>query len=152
MEENQLKPVGIPRRAIAAVLDLLILSIGLTVLLSILALIGGGDVALEGRTDDIGANFVLLFIYVVYYIAFELTIGTSPGKRLLGLRVARLDGQRATDFEVIIRNILRPVDSLFAYLVGAISVLVTQSNQRLGDLAAGTIVVRIQKPEDHPRL
>lgn len=78
-----------------------------------------------------------------YYIFFELLWnGQSPGKRRLGLRVLRLDGTPITLSESIIRNLVRLVDFLPAYYgVGVVVMFVNSQARRLGDLAAGTVVV-----------
>ena len=83
-------------------------------------------------------------IFFVYDVAFEvLAGGRTPGKRWNGLRVVRTGGQPVGFVSSTIRNLLRIVDLLPAfYLVGIVSILVTKRNQRLGDLAAGTIVAR----------
>jgi len=78
-----------------------------------------------------------------YYIFFEmLWNGQSPGKRWVGLRVLRLDGTPITLSESIIRNLVRLVDFLPAYYgVGVVAMFISSQSRRLGDLAAGTVVV-----------
>jgi uncharacterized RDD family membrane protein YckC len=101
--------------------------------------------ALLGTGWAIAAFTLLAFLlFAGYDIAFEvLASGRTPGKRLNGLRVVRTDGSPVGFLTSSIRNIIRLVDILPAfYLVGIIAVLVTDQNQRLGDLAAGTLVVR----------
>ena len=85
--------------------------------------------------------FSLLFVYP---LAFELAAGgRTPGKRWSSLRVVCDNGSPVTFRASALRNLLRLVDMLPGlYLVGAIAIFATRSNQRLGDLAAGTIVVR----------
>ncbi|MEM9195437.1 MAG: RDD family protein [Myxococcota bacterium] len=69
--------------------------------------------------------------------------GQTIGKRVFGLRTLRVDGVRITFFQAVIRNLIRVVDILPAlYLVGAVSSFLDPHRRRLGDLAAGTIVVR----------
>src|SRR5262249_57943690 len=69
--------------------------------------------------------------------------GRTPGKRINGLRVVRSGGQPVDLVTSVIRNLLRIVDFLpVSYLVGIVSIVVTARNQRLGDIAAGTLVVR----------
>jgi uncharacterized RDD family membrane protein YckC len=69
--------------------------------------------------------------------------GQTLGKRLLGLRVMDLRGLRLQPYQIIIRNLLRAVDSLpMAYLLGGLTCLISRHAQRLGDLAANTIVIR----------
>ena len=86
-------------------------------------------------------NFLILW---GYYVAFEaLYDGQTPGKRALGLRVVRTGGGGVDVGASAARNLIRFVDFLpFGYFVGMISVIANQRNQRLGDLVAGTIVVR----------
>ena len=79
-----------------------------------------------------------------YDICFEvLAAGRTPGKRINHLRVVRSGGEPVGFVTSAIRNTLRVIDFLpFAYIVGAVTILATRNNQRLGDLAAGTLVVR----------
>ena len=78
-----------------------------------------------------------------YYIFFELLWnGQSPGKRWQGLRVLRMDGTPITLSESIIRNLVRLVDFLPVYYgVGVVVMFINSQSRRLGDLAAGTVVV-----------
>src|SRR5206468_2607649 len=72
-----------------------------------------------------------------------LASGRTPGKMMNGLRVVRDRGQPVDVMAAVIRNALRIVDFLpAAYLTGIASILATKKNQRLGDLAAATLVVR----------
>jgi uncharacterized RDD family membrane protein YckC len=87
---------------------------------------------------------VLFAVLFGYFIAFEaLWNGQTPGKKLLGLRVVR-DGGYPIDFGAsLIRNLIRVGEQLVGYyLIAAISAVISPENKRLGDLAAGTIVVR----------
>ncbi|MDZ7631478.1 MAG: stage II sporulation protein M [Gemmatimonadaceae bacterium] len=79
-----------------------------------------------------------------YFVTFEaLWDGQTPGKRLLGLRVVRNGGGGVDIGTSAARNLIRFIDFLpFGYFVGMISIIANQRNQRLGDLVAGTIVVR----------
>jgi len=72
----------------------------------------------------------------------EATQGATLGKRILGLRVVKIDGSPIGWSESIIRNLLRIIDGLFAYLVGAILIWTSPQRQRLGDRVAKTVVVR----------
>ena len=81
-------------------------------------------------------------ISILYYIVMEATRGATLGKMALGLRVVKVDGSPISWQESLIRNVLRIVDGLFFYLVGAILVWTSPLRQRLGDRAAGTVVVR----------
>ena len=68
------------------------------------------------------------------------------GKRLMRIRVVRLDGSPVTAFESAVRNLLRVVDFLpSCYPVGVMCMLIDRQHRRLGDLAAGTVLVRDQQ-------
>jgi uncharacterized RDD family membrane protein YckC len=87
---------------------------------------------------------LVLLIEVGYDIAFEtLNSGRTLGKAALGIRVVRMGGE-PVDFRASgVRNLLRLVDGVVTmYIAGLVSIFVTRNNQRLGDLAAGTIVIR----------
>ena len=79
-----------------------------------------------------------------YFVVFELAMhGQTPGKKSMKIRVIRDDGTAATVNDVLVRNILRMVDFLpFGYALGAIVMFPNPLCKRLGDLAAGTIVVK----------
>jgi uncharacterized RDD family membrane protein YckC len=89
-------------------------------------------------------SIVSFLLYFGYDVAFEvLGGGRTPGKRLAGLRVLRDDGRPVDLLSSCIRNVIRLVDGLpLLYLPAMVSILVTRDNQRLGDLAARTVVVR----------
>lgn len=82
----------------------------------------------------------------LYFSLFEGIWGKTPGKKLLGIEVLREDFSRCTLGAGFLRTLLRVVDSWFYYLVGAVAVGATLKWQRLGDLAAGTVVVRYRRP------
>ncbi|MEO6835693.1 MAG: RDD family protein [Candidatus Tumulicola sp.] len=91
-----------------------------------------------------GAIVLYFIIFFGYFIAFEaLWNGQTPGKRAIGIRVVRDGGYPIGFTESVIRNLIRVIEvALFAYGVSAICAIVSAYNKRLGDLAAGTIVVR----------
>jgi uncharacterized RDD family membrane protein YckC len=90
----------------------------------------------------------LFLIFAGYFIFFEwLWNGQTPGKRLLKLRVIREDGRPITLWEAMARNVLRIIDNVpwFVvpiYSVGLISIFLSGRDQRIGDMFAGTVVVR----------
>jgi uncharacterized RDD family membrane protein YckC len=137
---------GAGSRFLAVAIDTLI-QIGVFIGILILGL---GAVWLASSGFNRAANWagaVLLFaaflLYYGYFAAFEaLWAGQTPGKRATGIRVIRTTGQPITPFDALVRNLLRIVDQLPGiYAVGVLSVFFTSRNQRLGDLAAGTVVV-----------
>jgi hypothetical protein len=97
--------------------------------------------------ESIAVALIVVIVFVVlfgYFIVFEaMWNGQTPGKKLLGLRVVR-DGGYPIDFGAsLIRNLIRVGEWLIGYyILAAISALISPENKRLGDLAAGTIVVR----------
>jgi uncharacterized RDD family membrane protein YckC len=94
---------------------------------------------------------VIVFLIVSSYFAFFEWIwnGQTPGKRWLKLRVIREDGRPVTFWEATVRNLLRTLDMMPApfYSIGLISVFVSLSDQRVGDMVAGTVVVREREAE-----
>ncbi|MDX9991089.1 MAG: RDD family protein [Anaerolineales bacterium] len=88
-------------------------------------------------------GFIAFLFFWGYYIFFELNWnGQSPGKRMVGIRVLRADGTPVTLSEVLIRNLVRMVDFLPSfYGLGVVVMFVDERSRRLGDLAAGTLVV-----------
>lgn len=96
----------------------------------------------------------LFFIEWLYFVVVELaTGGSSIGKALLGLRVRRDGGLPVTPAAVVMRNVLRAVDVLpVYYLTGLTSMILSRSSKRLGDHAAGTIVIRLDRPAPAPPL
>jgi uncharacterized RDD family membrane protein YckC len=97
--------------------------------------------------DFAGAvNMIAYFVISTgYFMVLEWAHrGQTVGKRLLRLRVMDLDGYFIQFGQIVTRNLLRIIDVLpIAYLVGAVTLLLNGKNQRLGDLAANTVVVRI---------
>jgi uncharacterized RDD family membrane protein YckC len=94
---------------------------------------------------------LLLFLTLSGYFAFFewLWSGQTPGKRWLKLRVIREDGRPITFWEASVRNLLRTFDMMPApfYSIGLISVFSTTRDQRVGDMVAGTVVVREREAE-----
>jgi uncharacterized RDD family membrane protein YckC len=94
---------------------------------------------------------VMVFLVISGYFAFFEWIwnGQTPGKRWLKLRVIREDGRPVTFWEAAVRNLLRTFDMMPApfYSIGLISVFISLSDQRVGDMVAGTVVVREREAE-----
>ena len=91
---------------------------------------------------------LLMLVPLGYHFAFEaLMEGQSPGKRALGLRVARVDGAAPTLGQFAMRWMLRPVDIwLTSGAAAVVAVVATANSQRLGDLLAGTTVIKRAAP------
>jgi uncharacterized RDD family membrane protein YckC len=113
------------------------------IVLSVAGVAIGGTVA---RGLMLLAWFLMDWLYPVFFEAGKR--GATPGKRAVGLRVVQATGSPITLGQAVIRNFLRFIDSmpLFTYAFGMTSCLATKRFQRLGDLAAGTVVIydRIQ--------
>jgi len=93
-------------------------------------------------TEIIGVVLVLFFWSAFVRVPFEAYDGRSLGKRLAGIRVVDENGDAPTFGSALVRNALRPIDSLpFGYVVG-ISYGVGEEGRRIGDTAAGTRIVR----------
>ena len=133
---------GAGSRLAAGVIDqLLRLSVVIALFILLEVLRDGGDLAGVGVAALIVVVFLVQFGYDVLFET--LASGRTPGKRWTGLRVVKMGGAPIGFVTSALRNLLRIVDALPGfYLVGIISVLFTKNNQRLGDLAAGTVVVR----------
>src|SRR5260370_18207265 len=84
-----------------------------------------------------------LAIYFLYHHTLELVMrGSTPGKRLAGVRIVARDGGAPSAGALLIRNVFRLVDSLpLFYGVGLITVVLTPANLRIGDMAPGTLLV-----------
>jgi hypothetical protein len=84
-----------------------------------------------------------------YFTLFEaFWNGRTPGKRMVRIRVIHESGRSATFFESMVRNFIRIIDALpSVYAVGVTSLFITKRQQRLGDLAAGTLVIHEEKQE-----
>jgi uncharacterized RDD family membrane protein YckC len=85
-------------------------------------------------------------IYLLYHPLLELVMqGSSPGKRWAGVRVVAQDGRAASVSALVLRNVFRLIDSLpMFYCVGVVSCLCTRHALRVGDLAAGTVLVYVE--------
>jgi uncharacterized RDD family membrane protein YckC len=86
-------------------------------------------------------------IYVLYHPIVELAMsGQTPGKRIAGVRVVARNGQPPTSIAILIRNVFRLIDSFPAfYTVGLLSTMLTRDSVRVGDLAAGTVLIYLPK-------
>ncbi len=125
-------------RFAAELIDILLRVVVLGVLFGVLAALGGGSGA---TIAIIVASFLAWF---GYDIVFEVWgAGRTPAKRWSGLRVVMAGGQPVGLGSSAVRTILRLIDEwLTLGIVGMVAIQFTSRNQRLGDLAAGTIVVR----------
>ncbi len=131
----ELRPAGPVARGLAILIDEAIAQIASLVVLLVLGMLGAAGV---------GVWLVSYFLIEWFYpVLFEvLRGGQTPGKRSMNLRVVNADATPIAWNGSLVRNLLRVVDLLPGfYLVGLVSLCLTHRFQRLGDLAAGTLVV-----------
>ncbi|UVE18688.1 RDD family protein [Pseudomonas sp. LS44] len=141
-----LRPAGLAPRALAFAIDLAIRGLVLLVMFFTLTMLG---------QFGMGLGAIVLFLVTWWYmVLFEvLNQGRTPGKQWMGLRVVHDDGTPVGWAASLTRNLLRFVDLLpFAYTFGIISCLAHPAFKRLGDLAAGTLVVYRDEAPSRPQL
>jgi uncharacterized RDD family membrane protein YckC len=127
--------VGI--RAGATLIDIVIFWV-----ISFIIAIFTGDTSGAGFSTGTLGSCLIGIIGIAYYVVMETMYGGTVGKLALGLKVVKEDGS-ALDWQAsIIRTLLRIIDGLFFYLIGAILVWTSPTNQRLGDKVAKTLVVK----------
>lgn len=140
--ELGLRVAGPVPRAYAWIIDLFIRTAVYIVLAIVLSILG-----------NLGMGLFLIAIFLLewfYPVFFELySQGATPGKRSLGIKVVHDDGTEVTLQSSLIRNLLRGIDFLpLLYGFGVITMLFNQDFKRLGDFAAGTIVIYQDKLKD----
>ncbi len=133
--------VGPVTRCYAFLIDLVIRGVVLVVLSLASVFLG---------FSGIGGGFFLIFMFVIewlYPVLFEvLARGQTPGKKMLGITVVNDDLSPVTLGTSLVRNLLRTVDFLpLFYLAALVTMLSNRRFQRLGDMAAGTLVVSMSK-------
>ncbi|WP_025112761.1 RDD family protein [Pseudomonas sp. H1h] len=141
-----LRPAGLMVRTLAFGIDLGIRGALIGVLFVALAFLG---------QLGMGLGSLLLFVINWWYMVLSevLRQGRSPGKQWMGLRVIHDNGTPIGWSASLLRNLLRFVDLLpFGYFLGAISCLHHPTFKRLGDIAAGTLVVYSERPLLRPQL
>ena len=147
--ELNFQRAGIGTRFYAALLDTALLSL----------IVFGGAYVIQVIVHDLesfignwlgAVSTVIVFALTWgYYMVFEITTnGQSPGKMALGIRVIREGGYPITFSDSAVRNLVRIVDFLpFCYGIGLFCMLLNKNWQRLGDLAAGTLLVKVTRSE-----
>lgn len=134
----QIAPLG--RRVIAVILDFIVVWSAIVTIVSLVP----RHILEDGFAQKGPAVLIpigLCMLGLLYYILLETLYGATPGKWIAGIQVRLLDYEDCNFRASLIRNLLRLVDGLGAYLVGFIVAAISSSRQRLGDLVAGTIVV-----------
>jgi len=135
----ELRPAGLSARYYAFVVDWVIRLAAMNAAALVAPMLGGIGVAVW---------LILIFLLEwLYPVAFELSAtGATPGKRVMGLKVVMDNGLPVTAAASMTRNLLRVADFLpFAFGFGVVSILTRSDSKRLGDLAAGTLVVHVRR-------
>lgn len=140
--ERPLRPAGPFARALALVFDELIR----------LTVVGAFAIAM-GTIGTLSIRVLLLTMFVVYWsygVIFDVFAGgQTPGKRMQRIRVVNIDGTPIRLVASLLRNLLLFVDMLpFAYMLGLIAMMVSRRFRRIGDLAAGTLVVYVEQTRE----
>jgi len=143
---------GIGSRFIAILIDYLIWGAGALVLLFLIVAILPAMHTFSRISAQWTVALIIFFVFLVnwgYFTLFEaFWNGRTPGKRVAKIRVIQRSGRAIGLFESMARNLVRYVDQFPGiYAVGVITMFATKQHQRLGDLAAGTLVVRDREPE-----
>jgi uncharacterized RDD family membrane protein YckC len=138
--ELELVLAGLASRFMAEIVDGVLILVLVAGLIAIGAL-AGGAAGLAILSLGVGG---LLLLSVLFHVAFEvLGGGRTPGKRMVGLRVVMEGGEAIGLRASSVRNLLRLIEGPpLSYLPAIVAILATQRNQRVGDVAAGTLVVR----------
>ncbi len=137
----ELSPAGPVPRTLAWIIDLSIRTAFNVVMFGVMAFLGN---------TGLGIGLIIMFLLEWFYpVWFELRHhGQTPGKKLLQIYVAQANATPITPAASVVRNLLRVADFLpFCYGFGLISTLLTQRFQRLGDLAANTVVLHLDPPK-----
>lgn len=145
--EIRLEPAGLGRRFLALLADL-VLVVAASSLVGTLA-----GTLLPGGLGPIVRALALLALTWGYHVYFEVRHqGQSPGKRMVGIRVVDGRGLPVSAEQSFVRNVVRVLDALpVGYALGAVACGLDPLGRRLGDLAAGTLVVRESVPATYER-
>ncbi len=131
------QPAGLGIRALATIVD----NILLFVITNLYAFVIGSATS-TGFSLRGSSFFTAIGLWVLYYILFEYKMGATPGKLLFNIGVIRADGTACDLRAAIIRTLFRVLDGILFYFVGFVVAALSQNRQRIGDLVAGTLVVR----------
>jgi uncharacterized RDD family membrane protein YckC len=139
---------GTGARALAFLIDLLIRSILVIAWFVLATLIYNRKWTLQTPDDPDGTWYVYValpatLIYALYHCVLEIVMrGRTPGKRMVGVRIVARNGSAPTIAAQLVRNVFRLVDSFpVGYGVGLVTSVITRDHVRVGDLAAGTLLI-----------
>jgi uncharacterized RDD family membrane protein YckC len=151
--EIELPLAGIGSRFLALLIDYLIWFTGILLLYWLYSVFLPGLKSFSESSYQwaVAIRFLIFFLLNWgYFTLFEaFWNGRTPGKRIARIHVIQRSGRAIGLFESMARNLVRFIDQIpFFYAVGLITMFCTRQHQRLGDLAAGTLVVRERSLEE----
>jgi len=128
---------GIGIRLVSLIIDNIIIGV-------IIGVIGGviGFGMMNQKMAPWWVGLLYFIIYIGYFVLLEGSRGQTVGKMITKIKVVGEDGKPIDMNQALIRNLLRIIDGLFAYLVGAFLIWRSDKKQRLGDRIAKTVVVK----------
>ncbi len=138
MEVRNIEYKGIGIRLVAQIVDGII---GLILFLIAGFIFTGSFTFQLMGAEAMGFGGVFGVLFFLYFFLMEGYKGQTVGKMVTGMKVVKDDGEPCDMQASFIRNILRIIDGIFVYLVGAIFIATSDKKQRLGDRIAGTVVV-----------
>ena len=149
VENSEIQLASLESRIVAYIIDTVIIFVLAVLVLSVIA-------SIQTTTDDLYnllAYLAYVLIFFGYFILLEgpLGKGRTIGKRMLKLRVVKKDQSMISYGASFGRNILRLIDGFFFYIIGMILISDSNLNQRLGDRAADTIVIKENDYENKSR-
>jgi len=145
---ESMRPAEITRRIAAGAIDLLPPMLAVMVLFGLVdpgAVVGAWP-APTGDWSTMIPGFLVIVLFAIHTAVTEAFTGTSLGKRLLGLRVVTVKGQPPNIWQILVRNLLKIVELIGWFLL--LFMFLNPAHQRMGDLAARTVVVRDADADD----
>jgi len=143
-----LEVAGTGARSLAFLIDLLIRTILVTAWYVVATLVYNGKFSLQTPDDPDGTWYLYVatpatLIYLLYHTVLEIAMrGRTPGKRMAGIRIVTRSGSSPGVAAQLVRNVFRLIDSFpVGYGVGLFTCLITRDHVRVGDLAAGTLMI-----------
>lgn len=150
MAKEEYEYAGVLARFLALLIDAIILAIVLVPMMLLAGVFGvSGAIASKNPMAFWGVFWVVWGIGIVvqflYFTILEGLRGQTIGKMAMNIKVVGYHGKEIGMAKAFIRNLLRIIDGLFAYIIGLIFIVATEKKQRLGDIAAGSVVISLRE-------
>jgi uncharacterized RDD family membrane protein YckC len=141
------KLIGLGERAVAFLIDGIIILTYMTIMENVVALSQIFDADTWTQRGFLGLFLLPAFFYsLIFHILFG---GQTIGKMIMRIKVVRLDGAPTEWYNLFVRWMLRIVDLwIFSPSIGILSILLSDKKQRIGDAAAGTVVISVKKKDN----